>query len=138
MNYKKQLTVNEPLECTHDQKLALFHYWSTVIDKDNLSKYNVYLLEDSLNTTRDFKNDKWRTLSIQFDELPEEDACSVLDSIEDSFFLDNRLSFEEVSTLSLSQQVALFNYWSKERFDKSDNFVSEHNYFVLRYMLDNS
>ena len=86
-----ELPLDLIIGCSYETRLALFHYWSTIHDKNNLSKYNTYILQDSLNTARDFKNDKWRTLSIEFDELSEEDICSVLDSIEDPLFFDKRL-----------------------------------------------
>ena len=137
MNYKKQLTINELLECTYDQKFALFHYWSTVIDKDDLSKYNAYLLEDALNIPRDFKKDKWRQLIIEFDNLSEEEQQLIFESITDTTLFNKTLTFEDILSLSLNQKVCLFKYWLN-LYMEDDSLTAENNYFTLRYVLDNS
>ena len=134
---KRRLTIDELIHCTAEEKFALFHYWSTVIDKDPLSKYNVYLLEDALNIPRDFKKDKWRQLVIEFDNLSEEEQQLIFESITDTTLFDKTLTFEDISILSLNQKICLFKHWLN-LYMEDDSLAAENNYFTLRCVLDNS
>ena len=135
--FNRELTLEDILDLTEEQAQALY-CWSFNRHSDDTHRYNSYILIDKLNIPHDYNYDTWRTLCIEFDELSEEEQKNIQGSIDSSLYLSScKLSFDDVSRLTLNQKVCLFRYWS-DIYMEEDNLTSEHNYFVLRCELDNS